>query len=130
MHCTSQQSALRSNREHGVSGFLKYVPGCFPAAYGGPDVVYSTGDCPVCFDSSALLLVVAKDTGRLLVHCPSCGAVWKRPEDAAASKYYLGVKDLAPQGMRSATSREIEDAGLASLVVGPWHGDVGEIEVT
>ena len=91
-------------------------------------MVYSAGDCPVCFDSSALLFVIAKVTNTLLVHCPSCGAVWKHPEDAAASKYYLGVKDLAPGGIRSATLREIRVGGMASLVIGPWQGHTGQIE--
>lgn len=92
-------------------------------------MIYSAGDCPVCFGSSALLLVVAKDTQMLLVHCPSCGAVWRRPEDAAESKYYLGVNDLAPRGMRSATLQEIEDGGIARFVVGPWQGYTGEVDV-
>jgi hypothetical protein len=93
-------------------------------------VIFSAGDCPVCFDSSALLLIVTKDTHRLLVHCPSCGAVWTRPEDAAASKYYLGVSDLAPGGMRGATLQEIQEGGMAKFVVGPWDGYTGKIDVS
>jgi hypothetical protein len=90
-------------------------------------MVYSAGDCPVCFDSSALLLVVATGTKKLLVHCPSCGAVWKSPKDASDSKYYLGIADLAPAGMRSATMQEIQEGGMAQFVVGPWDGYTGNI---
>lgn len=75
--------------------------------------IYSAGDCPVCADSGALILLKARDSGRTFFFCPLCGVAWlERPRPAKLDSI-LSLTDIAPKG---ATLASLEEA---SSIAGP-----------
>ena len=86
-------------------------------------MIYSAGDCPVCSDSGALLLVTGASGGRVLTYCPACGCTWKHPSDAALPRDAGGLDSFGLRHVRAATMAEIDAAGLRASVR-TRHGDM------
>lgn len=81
--------------------------------------IYSAGDCPVCADSGALLLLKAIGTDQLLIFCPMCGIAWRKPPVPYHLDEILTVDTLAPEGVVLPTAEDIRRCSYAVLEV-PW----------
>jgi hypothetical protein len=80
--------------------------------------IYSLGDCPVCADSGAVLLVKAIGSGQLLFYCPLCGVVWRQPpEGHIKDDDIVALRTLAPKGVSLPTSAEALASGLRLITV-------------
>jgi hypothetical protein len=83
--------------------------------------IYSVGDCPVCADSGAVLLVKAFGSGQLFFYCPLCGVAWTQPPEGRIDDI-TELKALAPNGLCLPTSVEALASGfrLTALPVETW----------
>jgi hypothetical protein len=75
--------------------------------------IYAAGECPVCFDSGALLLLKAHGSGTLFFYCPLCGVAWHEPPLAARLESIDSLKDFAPHGAALPTKEEALATGFA-----------------
>lgn len=76
--------------------------------------LFSAGDCPVCFDSGALVCLVSRDSGAIILFCPLCETAWPdRPKDGRVDTIYE-LAELAPAGVSLPTAE-----ALASSSIGP-----------
>ncbi len=95
----------------------------------GQTVLMSAGDCPVCADSGAVLLVLVHRDDRPIFVCPLCECSWDRPPRGVDE--IVGIADRAPGGVRFPTSREIRDLreqhkGLTEVERSDWEGLLSE----
>jgi len=74
--------------------------------------LYSACDCPVCFDSGAVLLLRASSSGRMIFFCPLCGVAWREPPLDRRIDEILSLEDLAPNGVTLPTASEALTTGL------------------
>ena len=73
--------------------------------------MYSAGDCPICFDSGALIAVASIASGEIFLYCPLCGTAWdKHPRGKVDA--ILPLLALAPRGVLLATRSQIDSSGL------------------
>jgi hypothetical protein len=82
----------------------------------GLPAIYSVGDCPVCADSGAVLLLKAAGSGQLLFYCPLCGVAWEQPPGKRIDQ----IKDLAtlaPDGVSLPTASEVGTSGFNLFIV-------------
>jgi hypothetical protein len=74
--------------------------------------LFSAGDCPVCSDSGAVLLLKAVGTDQIIFYCPLCGVAW----DEAPKSHYLDeiepLETFAPAGVTLPTASEAKATGL------------------
>jgi hypothetical protein len=75
--------------------------------------LYSVGECPVCADSGAVLLLKAADTGRLVFFCPLCGVAWGQPPADRQLDEINRLDAFAPSGVMLPTRAEALRTGLA-----------------
>lgn len=85
--------------------------------------IYSAGDCPVCADSGAMLLLKARGSGRMFFFCPLCGVAWPHPPRAAQLDSVFGLTNFAPSGVVLPTLEEgfSTDVGLTEVSFDVWH---------
>jgi hypothetical protein len=83
--------------------------------------IYSVGDCPVCADSGAILLLKATGSKRMVLFCPLCGVAWREPPAKRQLDEIMTLQDLAPNGVTLPTSSEAMGAGLALTEVAFEH---------
>ena len=66
---------------------------------------YSIGDCPVCFDTGAIVVLVSAADQSVLFYCPMCETAWTEPPmnglHAIAS-----LSEIVPQGAALATREQ------------------------
>lgn len=74
--------------------------------------IYSVGDCPVCADSGAVLLLNAVGIDRIVFFCPVCGVAWREPPAERRLDEVLTLQDVAPNGVALPTSSEVTATGL------------------
>jgi hypothetical protein len=74
--------------------------------------LFSLGNCPVCSDSGAVLLIAEKLSGRLLFHCPLCGVAWKKPPIPDQLDEIRSLKELAPEGISLPTDGQVFGSGF------------------
>jgi len=82
--------------------------------------VFSAGDCAVCLDTGAQLLLARTD-GSVFLYCPMCGTAWGSREDAKRLTTIEKIKEVAPSGFHIATEAEIKAQGW-------WRSVVDEFE--
>ena len=75
--------------------------------------IFSVGDCPVCADSGAVLLLKAVGSERMVLFCPLCGVAWPEPPADRRLDKIETLQDLAPSGVMLPTSSEAMDTGFA-----------------
>jgi hypothetical protein len=75
--------------------------------------LYSAGDCPVCADSGAVLLLKAQGSGRLFVFCPLCGVAWPEPPIARRLDTIFALTRFAPAGVVLPTVEEAMSIGFS-----------------
>ena len=75
--------------------------------------VYSVGDCPVCSDSGAVIVLRRVDTPRSVFLCPLCGVPWNEPPQPRQLDEIVSLDALAPNGVTLPTSEEARATGLA-----------------
>lgn len=75
--------------------------------------VYSAGDCPVCSSSGAVLLLKARDSGKLFFLCPLCGVAWPEPPPPFTLETIFDVKAFAPAGVGLPSAEEALNSGFA-----------------
>jgi hypothetical protein len=68
--------------------------------------LFSIGDCPVCADSGAVVLLVPRGGGSVFYYCPLCGVAWARPPNYPKLDSILGIRDFAPDGALLPTPEE------------------------
>ena len=69
--------------------------------------LFSLGDCPVCADSGAVLVVRSLDSGRLCFFCPLCGIAWADPPPLGVLDHVHSLDDLAPSGISLPTRTDL-----------------------
>ena len=79
--------------------------------------LFSIGDCPVCADSGAVILLKAATFTRLLFYCPLCGAAWLNPPKEHRLDEVNALKDLAPDGVSLPTIVEALESGFDPFTV-------------
>lgn len=75
--------------------------------------IYSTGDCPVCADSGAVLLLKAVGSEQMVLFCPLCGVAWREPPADRCLDEIEALPDLAPNGVVLPTGSEALSTGFA-----------------
>jgi RHS repeat-associated protein len=96
-HCRSSSSMTSSLSARGVAARR----------------IFSVGDCPVCADSGAVLLLKAAGSARMVLFCPLCGVAWPEPPTDRRLDEIKTLQDLAPSGVMLPTSSEAMDTGFA-----------------
>lgn len=61
--------------------------------------LYSAGDCAVCSDSGALIVLRARGRFALVFFCPLCEVTWSEPPESMAVEDIQKLSDLAPRGV-------------------------------
>ena len=74
--------------------------------------LYSIGDCPVCIDSGAVLLLRRTDSGTWVFFCPLCGVAWNEAPVDGRLDQIASLEDQAPNGVVLPTDVEVLRAGL------------------
>ena len=74
--------------------------------------LYSIGDCPVCSDSGAMILLIDVGTKRSVFFCPLCGVAWSEPPPALQLDEISALENLAPNGVTLPTATEARATGL------------------
>lgn len=75
--------------------------------------LYSAGDCPVCADSGAVLLLKTVGAEQMILFCPLCGVAWREPPADRRLDEINALEDLAPHGVILPTQPEAMSTGLA-----------------
>ena len=85
--------------------------------------IYSAGDCPVCFDSGAVIVLMRTDTHRSVFLCPLCGVAWNQPPPPTQLHSVASLKELAPNGVALPTAEEARATGLplVELTYDEWQ---------
>jgi Zn-finger nucleic acid-binding protein len=81
--------------------------------------IYSAGDCAVCLDTGAQLLLARTD-GSVFLYCPMCGTAWRSTGEARKLTTIEKIQEVAPAGFHIATEAEIRAQGW-------WHFVVDEL---
>lgn len=76
-------------------------------------LIYSAGDCPVCSNSGAVLLLKASDSGNLFFFCPICGVGWRDPPRPWELDEVTELAQFAPNGATLPTTAEARATGYA-----------------
>ena len=74
--------------------------------------VYSAGDCPVCAGLGAVLLLKARDSGKLFFSCPHCGVAWPEPPSPFKLDTISAVNEFAPAGVGLPNAEEALTSGF------------------
>jgi hypothetical protein len=74
--------------------------------------IHSAGDCPVCADSGALILLKASGLGKIILFCPLCGVAWREPPADRQLDEISTLESLAPNGVTLPTSSEALATGF------------------
>jgi hypothetical protein len=83
--------------------------------------IYSAGDCPVCADSGALLLLKAIGTARVFFFCPLCGVAWREPPMPHHLDEILTPAALAPDGVELPSVDEVRQGAFKGVVQVSWN---------
>ena len=76
--------------------------------------IYSAGDCPVCFSSGLLLVIISTAFGDAVFYCPACETAW---DDLPRSlERVQSLTELAPLGAGFATKEEAESVSVGGIV--------------
>ena len=88
-----------------------------------PQPIYSAGDCPVCADSGAVLLLRAVGSGRMFFFCPLCGVAWPEPPVDQRLDSIATLTALAPGGVALPTIEEALSSGfpVAEVSFDEWY---------
>lgn len=78
--------------------------------------LYSAGECPVCADSGALLVLKALGTARLFLFCPLCGVAWREPPIPNHLEEILTPAALAPDGVELPSVDDVQRAAIKGVV--------------
>jgi hypothetical protein len=72
----------------------------------------SLGDCPICMDSGAMLLLTSLGPPQSAIfYCPLCGVAWTEPPRDGRVDEIASLGDVAPSGVRLPTAAEALQAG-------------------
>jgi hypothetical protein len=84
--------------------------------------MYSMGDCPVCADSGAVLLLRVVGSEQIIFFCPLCGGAWRSPPVDRRLDEIMSLNDLAPNGVALPTELEATrtDLALTELAFDHW----------
>ena len=83
--------------------------------------LYSAGECPVCSDSGALLLLKTTGTARLFLFCPVCGVAWRERPMPYHVQEILTLAELAPDGVELPSLEDVQEAALEGVMEVPWN---------
>lgn len=85
-------------------------------------ILFSAGDCAVCADSGALLLLQARDSGRLFIFCPLCEVAWSEPPAPWTLDTVFELSHFAPQGARLPLAEDARRSGfdLKEVSLSDW----------
>lgn len=81
----------------------------FRASEASEEPLYSAGECPICIDSGALLVLKAVGAGGLILFCPVCGVAWRSPPPPNRVDEILTADLLAPEGVELPTSVDVRE---------------------
>jgi hypothetical protein len=71
-------------------------------------LLYSAGDCPICFSSGLVAVLVDRRTSSGVFYCPMCGCAWRRVPDARQPDDPISdLASIAPDGVRLPTEAEV-----------------------
>src|SRR5438552_8186749 len=84
-----------------------------------PRVIYSVGECPVCFSSGTLLILISIANGKALFYCPACETAWDAPPRGLDK--VRSLQELAPGGARFASKSEVEQMSLDQIIPVPYE---------
>jgi len=82
--------------------------------------IYSVGDCPVCADSGALLVLKATGAARLFFFCPLCGVAWREPPTPHHLEEILTPAALAPDGVELPSFDEVRGGAFHGVMEVSW----------
>ena len=71
--------------------------------------LYSTGDCPVCADSGAVLIFCSKASSELVFYCPLCGVAWSSPPIDRRLDEIHSLEQVAPSGISLPSEDDLVD---------------------
>jgi hypothetical protein len=74
--------------------------------------LYSAGECPVCADSGAVLLLREADSETIVFFCPLCGVAWKEPPLDRRVDEVASLETIAPNGVTLPSEAEAWGTGL------------------
>jgi hypothetical protein len=83
--------------------------------------IYSAGECPVCADSGALLLLRAIGTARVFFFCPLCGVAWREPPMPNHLEEILTPAAVAPDGVELPSVDEVRHGVFQGVVEVSWN---------
>jgi hypothetical protein len=94
-----------------------------------PIEIYSAGDCPVCADSGAVVLLKARGSGRFFFVCPLCEVAWAEPPPPNQLDAILNRRLFAPEGAVLPTPGEASSTGfqLTALAADEWYSFVRDL---
>jgi hypothetical protein len=75
--------------------------------------IYSAGECPVCADSGAVLLLKAHGSERMFFLCPLCGVSWPEPPSGQQLETVFNLTTFAPTGVLLPTADEALRTGFS-----------------
>src|SRR5688572_11261446 len=61
--------------------------------------LFAVGDCPVCADSGAVVVLRARGTETFVYFCPLCGVAWRTPPSPRELNAVLTLREVAPDGV-------------------------------
>ena len=76
----------------------------------------SAGHCAVCAGAGAAIFLASEPEGLIFFACAECGCAWARPPTPLMVDRVDSPLAFAPKGFRLASLRDIDAAGLASLI--------------
>jgi len=79
--------------------------------------LYSVGDCPVCADSGAVIVLKVIGSDRFIFYCPTCGVAWRTPPPERTLNEINSLKDLAPDGVAIPTAYEALESGCDPVTI-------------
>lgn len=91
-------------------------------------MLFSIGDCPVCSDSGAVLILRSSADDVFVFYCPLCGVAWAEPPVGNQLDEVLSLTDLAHAGVRLPMREELEqfDArySVREIAYTDWEADL------
>jgi hypothetical protein len=74
--------------------------------------IFSIGDCPVCADSGAVVLLKPQSAGPLFYFCPLCGVAWAEPPEYPRLDSISTLAEFAPNGALLPSAEEAARTGV------------------
>lgn len=85
-------------------------------------LLFKTGDCPVCAEAGAVLVLQRRGHDTLVLHCPSCGCAWPEPPHRMRLDEVRSLADVAPEGVELPGDEPVAHrlGSMVAIEAGKW----------